>query len=102
MFQHNGNTWGSSGCIERNGYLGSTPPTSKSHHQDYNSVSRESLKTFICDCYWVGGVDLMDIQFSPKKTPGAFFGSLQDEGVWHFLGGEIPIKGNEWHVDIEI
>ena len=31
------------------------PPPSNSHHQDYSIFSRESLQTFICDCYWVGG-----------------------------------------------
>ena len=30
--------------------LGSTPPNN-SHHQDYYIFSRESLQTFICDCF---------------------------------------------------
>ena len=66
-FLYNGNTWSSSGCIERNGYLGSTSHPSKSHHQDFDTVCRESLKTFICDWHPGWGVDLVDIHFSPKK-----------------------------------
>ena len=31
------------------------PPPSNNHHQDYYIFSRESLKTFMSLCYWVGG-----------------------------------------------
>lgn len=37
-------------------YLGTTPVRSNSHHHhDYSTFRRESLWTFICDCYCVGG-----------------------------------------------
>ena len=36
------------------------PPPSNSDHQGYYIFNRESLWTFICDCYW-GGVDRNDI-----------------------------------------
>ena len=45
-------------------YLRSTPPPSNSHHQDYYTFSTESLKTFICHCYWVGGRSNISHQMS--------------------------------------
>ena len=36
-------------------HLDLQPPPSSSYHQDFYVFSSESLKTFICHCYWVGG-----------------------------------------------
>ena len=44
-------------------------PPSNSHHQDYSIFSRESLKTFICDCYWVGGRSNIYGGFILKSRP---------------------------------
>ncbi len=49
------------------------PPPSNSDHQDYYIFNRESLSTFICDCYWVGG--------RPKVLNIAQVAELQVYGV---------------------
>ena len=36
-------------------YVLELSPASNSHHQDYFILSRESLSTKKCDCYWMGG-----------------------------------------------
>ena len=36
-------------------FFGIPPMQDASQHQDHYSFSRESLKTFICHCYWEGG-----------------------------------------------
>ena len=36
-------------------YLLELSPASNSHHQDDFILNRESLSTFLCDCYWMAG-----------------------------------------------
>ena len=52
------------------------PPPSNSRHQDYSIFRWESLQTFICDCYWLGGrpklsvswIFLVSLLFGPSVS----------------------------------
>ncbi len=57
------------------------PLPSNSQHKDYYTLSRESLQTFICHCYWEGGVLNILVKFSQSLQVGQKITHVWNEGT---------------------